>query len=164
MTADFTQEMKEQIILRLEENLPRVKKCCFMLDEEQIWIKFNENSNSVANLMLHLCGNIRQYVMHGAGGQVDVRQRDLEFSQHKTMDRAALWDTFESTIREAVLVVKGLSEKDMLEKKRVQVYDLSVIGVLVHVTEHLSYHVGQISLITKYLLNQDLGYYADVEL
>lgn len=160
----FSQEFIEQSIFRMEENNERIKKCLAMLSEEEVWQKPNPSSNSVGNLVLHLCGNIRQWVISSLGNIEDTRQRDLEFSATGGFTKAELLEKILNTVAEANETIKNLSEAELLKKKEVQGFDYSGIGIIIHVVEHYSYHTAQIAFWTKLLKDKDLGFYADQDL
>lgn len=164
MRSRMNSDFKEQIIFRLEENVPRIKKCLELISEEELWKKPNSNLNSIGNLIIHLRGNITQYVMSSLGNKPDKRHRNQEFGTPEMMDlsdysKASLIQIFEKTISDAVQTIKNLSNHELNRLRLVQGFELTGIGILIHVCEHLSYHVGQISLLTKLYVNKDLGYY-----
>src|SRR4026209_2602342 len=72
------------------EYLPKIERCLERLTDEQIWWRANEESNSIGNLVLHLCGNARQWIISGVGGQPDARVRDTEFQQREVISRDRL--------------------------------------------------------------------------
>jgi len=158
------QEFKEQISYRLDESSRMLELCLRHLSEEDMWYRPNASSNTIANLMLHLCGNIRQYAISSLGEQADTRQRDEEFSTTGGFTKSELWNKLQMTIAEAKTVMEAASDEQMLRKRMVQGFELSGIGILLHITEHYSYHTGQIALTTKLLKNGDLGFYADLDL
>lgn len=160
MTREFTHE----ICSRLEENLPRLDKCLLQLDEKQIWWRPNENSNSIANLILHVNGNITQYILAGLGNEKDLRERDKEFKANKAFSKQELQQLTESTIQKAKSIINSLSQEQLTKEYLIQGFSLNGISACVHVTEHLSYHVGQIALLTKIIKNLDLGFYAGFDL
>ena len=157
-------EFKEQSIIRIKENPPRIKKCLDRLSEKEVWQKANESSNSVAVLILHLCGNIRQYAISSLGDQPDGRNRSEEFSTEGGKTKAELLAKLESTVEEACDIIHQQSEEQLLRVRSVQGFELSGMGIIIHVTEHLSYHTGQIAYWTKILKDDDLGFYAGVDL
>jgi uncharacterized damage-inducible protein DinB len=118
----------------------------------------------VGNLVLHLCGNVRQWIISTLRGDADHRQRDREFSEQGPIAREELLQLLDSTMNTALEVIDGLDEERLLKTYRVQAYEPTGVGVVVHVTEHFSYHVGQITLHTKLLLDVDTGYYSGVDL
>ncbi len=155
---NLIRETKRRI---LEESIPRIKKCLASLSEQEIWFKPNEHSNSVGNLILHLCGNVTQWIGSGLGKLPDNRLRDLEFSEKGPLPTATLilaLDQLEPLINESL---HKITEDDLLNLHDVQVYQETGISVLVHVVEHFSYHTGQIAFFTKWLKNMDLAFYPE---
>lgn len=146
---------------RLLENIPRIDKCLNLLSEAQVWQRPNPASNSIGNLILHLSGNIQQWIISSIGGKTDIRVRDAEFAATEGHTKAELLAIISDTIQNAVKTISTLNENDLLQLKSVQGYDYSALGNILHVVEHLSYHVGQIAYWTKVLEGQDLGFYAD---
>jgi uncharacterized damage-inducible protein DinB len=161
---NFSKEFIEQSIFRMEENNVRIEKCLAMLNEEEIWKKPNPSSNSVGNLILHLCGNIRQYIVSSLGKTEDSRMRDKEFSATGGFPKKELLGKILGTVEEANHTLKGLNGADLIARKSVQGYDLSGIGIIIHVVEHYSYHTAQIAFWTKLLKDKDLGFYTDQDL
>jgi uncharacterized damage-inducible protein DinB len=160
----FEIEFKKQSLLRLNENAPRIKKCLEMLDEEYIWRKSNSETNSIGNLILHLCGNIRQYAISSLAEKPDERDRNSEFENKHSLSKEELIQRLNSTVFEASQVIQSLTEADLLRVRPVQCFEMSGIGVIIHVVEHFSYHTGQIALLTKLAIEKDLGFYADANL
>ena len=160
----FTTEFRKQSVIRLNENTPRIEKCLALLTEDQVWQQPNASSNSIANLILHLCGNITQYAISSLGQQPDIRQRSLEFSTTEGYDKATLLSKLQSTVAQASQVIENCKEEELLRLRNVQGFDLTGIGIIIHVVEHYSYHTGQIALWTKLLRDQDLGFYAGMDL
>jgi len=157
-------EFITQSVQRIEINLPRIEKCLNELDEEEIWLRPNYPSNSVGNLILHLCGNITQYIISSIGGMDDNRRRDEEFSAEGGLTKTELLDKITGVINSAIEIIKNMSEDDLLKVSNVQVYELSGIAKIIHVTEHLSFHTGQIVFWTKLLKEKDLGFYKGTKL
>lgn len=157
----FIGDVKRRLIT---ESLPRILKCLDELSIEEIWHKQNENTNSVGNLVLHLCGNVRQYILSGIDGQEDIRERDLEFSERGPIDKSILKDKVSQLMKEVNLALDRISAEDMTRDVGVQGFDENVTAILIHVTEHFSYHVGQITFYTKFIKDLDTGYYAGLDL
>ena len=164
MTNTFTKEFIEQSIYRIEENTHRITKCLEEIDEIEIWKSANENSNSIGNIILHLCGNIRQYAISALGETKDIRERDKEFSTKTGYTKTELLNKLTHTIAEASGIIKNIDENRLTKIYSVQGFNLSGIGIIIHVTEHYSYHTGQIAFWTKQLKNKDLGFYAGINL
>ena len=152
----FLEEVNRRLF---DENFPRLKQCLGELSEEEIWYKPNISSNSVGNLVLHLQGNVRQWVIVGLGGAEDSRQRQKEFDTEGPIATNQLLSDLELLIKEVRHVLNKVAVTDLLEVREVQCYQESGLSILVHVVEHFSYHVGQISYIVKMLKNKQLGYY-----
>ena len=162
--SKFSKSFLKEAIHFIELNPPRIKNCLDRLSEEQVWQKPNAVSNSIANLILHLCGNITQYVISSLGHTPDIRQRDLEFSTSTGYSKADLLDRIEQVTKAAIEVLKHTRKKELYRIRNVQGFEMTGIAIVIHVTEHYSYHVGQIALLTKILVEQELGFYADSDL
>ena len=162
--STLVQEFIEQSILRLNENTPKIEKCLSILNEEEVWKRPNDASNSIGNLILHLCGNITQYIISSLGGNEDIRKRDLEFSTPGGFTKKMLLDKLKSTIDEAIVVLNNLKETDLLKIRSVQGFEYTGMASVIQVVEHYSYHTGQIIFWTKLLKDMDLGFYAGIDL
>jgi len=145
-------------------NLERIERCLEELTEEEVWVRPNGNSNSVGNQLLHLEGNIRQWIVHGLGGMVDTRARSKEFAATGGRSKTELQQHLATVITEAKAVVSELTEAEMTRERPVQAYVHDGIFILLHVIEHLSYHTGQIIFWTKAVKNVDLDFYGDTDL
>jgi len=148
----------------IEEGLTRIKHCVSHLNETELWKQENENTNSVGNLIMHLQGNVRQYVVSGIGMQKDTRTRDSEFDPHNIKASEQIINELEQTLLESVQVINKLELENLTEDRKVQGFDETVLSIIIHVIEHFSYHVGQVTFITKQMKNIDTGYYADLDL
>lgn len=161
---NIAEEFKEQSIYRIKESHTRIIACLDLLDDSQIWFKPNSALNSMGNLVLHLCGNITQYIISTLGGAPDHRNRDAEFAATGGKTKDELKAMFNKVIEQTILCINAASKADLTTLKKVQVYELTGVGIILHVTEHLSYHTGQIAFLTKLLLEKDLGFYAGLDL
>src|SRR5215216_5774476 len=139
--------------------LPKIERCLEKLTDEQIWWRANEESNSIGNLILHLCGNARQWIICGVGGQPDNRNRDAEFAQRGVIARDELLTLLRSTLSEVEYTLRTLDPSILLEHRKIQGNDVELLYAIFHVTEHFSMHAGQIFLITKLLTATDLRFY-----
>ena len=134
------------------------------LDEKDIWFRQNDHLNSIGNMILHLCGNIRQYIISSLGGAPDIRQRDIEFSTEDGFTKTELTEKLLNTIDEAGSVIARANEENLLYHRVVQGTSYTGVAIIIHVTEHYSYHTGQIVFLTKLFKNVDMGFYAGVDL
>jgi len=157
-------EFKGQARLRIEECLEKIRGCLELLEETTFWKRPNASSNSAGNLLMHLTGNIRQYMLSGLGGAPDMRQRELEFQTPPAHDRAGVTSEFFQVVEKALELLQALPEEALLEKKTVQGFNLTGLGIVLHVVEHLSYHTGQIAYLTKLKTDKDLGFYRGIDL
>ena len=146
-------------VRRLRQTAGRIEDCLGRLTDEEIWARQTENENSVANLVLHLSGNVRQWIIGGVGGQPDIRERDTEFAARGGAAKADLAKLLRDTVENAAKVIETLPAGQLPEEITVQGYNLSVLEAIYHVVEHFSGHTGQIIFATKLLTGEDLGYY-----
>ena len=138
--------------------LPRILFCVECLQSEQIWWRPNEVSNSVGNLVLHLTGNVGQWIISGLGGVPDVRRRELEFSQRGPLPRRLLVSRLRKTVEEACGVLRKLSPEDLARVYTIQKFQVTGVEAVLDVAEHFSHHAGQIILLTKLLAGKDLKF------
>ena len=164
MEEGFIKEFIAQALYRIDENTKKVTACLNEIEEAEVWRRPNENLNSVGNLILHLCGNIRQYAVSSLGNRKDDRDRDKEFSAHGGHSRSELIQRLSTTIEEAKNIIQRINPEELLREKQEQGYTFSGIDIIIHFIEHYSYHTGQIIFWTKFLRNKDLGFYSGVDL
>lgn len=157
-------ETGQEFILRarhhlVEDFLPKIERCLERLTDDQIWWRPNEQSNSIGNLVLHLCGNARQWIVCGVGGAADARNRDAEFAQRDVVPRAELHSLLSRTLRDVDETLRGCNPNELLERRTIQGSDVSVLEAIFHVVEHFSMHTGQTLMLTKMLTGSDLKFY-----
>ncbi|GAB5520280.1 MAG: hypothetical protein RhofKO_25310 [Rhodothermales bacterium] len=143
----------------MDEYLPKLERCLDQLSEDEVWWRPNEASNSVGNLILHLAGNIRQWVIAGVGQQADVRQRQAEFDEAGPVPTEALRLILRQTLTEVDATLAAVAPASLLEPRSIQGYDVSVFEAIYHAVEHFSTHVGQVVYITKLWRAADLKFY-----
>lgn len=146
-----------------EDFLPKIERCLDVLTDEQIWWRANAQSNSIGNLVLHLCGNARQWIVCGVGGAAGARDRDAEFAQREVIPREELTVLLKGTLRDVDATLSQVDSARLLESRTIQGLDVSVLDSILHVVEHFSMHTGQIILLTKLLTSGDLRFYEFVE-
>lgn len=156
--------LAESVRHMCDVSVGRIRKCLATVNEEEIWRRPNASTVSIGNLVLHLCGNVRQYIMSGMGGAADTRSRDDEFGETGPVPRATLVQKLDQILSEAREVLDKLTEDDLLGSKTIQGFDLNGLGAILHVVEHFSYHTGQIGFAVKLLKDQDLKYYEGYDL
>ena len=143
-----------------ESMWPRLEEALQPLNHDQIWWRPNEASNSIGNLLLHLNGNVRQWILSGMDGIEWERNRDTEFDEREHLDSTVLKAQLGRTIQEAINVLNTLTEHDLLRIRKIQGYEVSGLDAVYHVIEHFAMHYGQILYIVKMLQAKDLGFYA----
>ena len=147
----------------LDENLPRIAQCVEKLEPHELWSRLSPRSNPVGNLVLHLEGNVRQWILCGIGGDPDRRDRDGEFGatmESETRSPRELVDCLRATVEEAAALVQGLGTTDLLRRGVFQGrYSETTLGAVLHVMEHFSGHAGQIYAFTKAARDEDLAFY-----
>jgi uncharacterized damage-inducible protein DinB len=144
----------------LEQFCGRIEVCVGKLSAEQVWGRGGENQNAIGNLLLHLSGNVRQWIISGIGGATDTRSRDQEFSERRSIDPAELVARLKDTVKEAEEVMRRLPAEQLMERIAVQGYDVTKLEAIFHVVEHFAGHTFQIIFATKLLTGEDLGFYA----
>jgi uncharacterized damage-inducible protein DinB len=144
---------------KLEQLHGRIQDCLARLTPEQVWTRSSDNENAVGNLVLHLSGNVRQWIGSGVAGLPDNRQRDTEFDARGGMAHGELAELLKTRVTEAAGIIHGVAPTRLTERILPQGYDVTVLEAIAHVVEHFSQHTGQIILLTKMLTGDDLGYY-----
>jgi uncharacterized damage-inducible protein DinB len=157
----FTSEIKRRLF---EESQVRLERCLNELSEADIWWRPNENSNSVGNLVLHLCGNARQWIIAGLGGASDKRSRQAEFDERGPISRVELIQKVRDVMSEIDEVLDRLKPEDLARPIVVQGFDETGLSILIHVVEHFSYHVGQMAYIVKAKLDKQTNFYGGINL
>jgi hypothetical protein len=160
LTALFLDFSREKL---LEEYWPRLRGCVESLSDEQVWWRPNEASNSISNLILHLDGNVRQWLVSSFNRLEDARNRPAEFSEQRVIPAAALLDKLGATMNDASEVLAQLTESDLLTIFQIQGYTVTGLGAVYQVLEHFGMHYGQIVYITKLVRASDLGFYRELD-
>lgn len=142
-----------------DEYLPKIERCLERLNDEQVWRRAGDNSNSIGNLLLHLEGNVRQWVVSGIGGAKDTRQRDGEFAARESATSEALIERLRATLLEADAALARIDPDALAEHRIIQGKQVSILEAVFHAVEHFSGHTGQIILLTKMLTGDDLAFY-----
>lgn len=140
------------------EYVPKIRRCLDLLDRSDVWWRPNEASNSVGNLLLHLSGNTRQWIVSGVGGAEDVRRRSREFGRSEG-DPERLFLELRDTVEEARGVLDDLDPAVLHEEQTIQGQRVTALEAVCHVVEHFSMHTGQIVYVTKLRTGRDLEFY-----
>ena len=145
---------------RLARYCDRIEICVGKLTPDQIWMRGAETQNAAGNLILHLTGNVRQWILSGVGGEPDTRIRDEEFAARGGADPEELKRGLRETVDAAVAVIRSLPPARLTERTTIQGHDANLFEAIFHVVEHFSGHASQIIFITKMLTGEDLGFYS----
>ena len=164
MSADSASQLFLEFSRRklLEQYWPRMRKAVESLSDEQIWWRPNEASNSIGNLLLHLNGNVGQWLVASFNKLEDKRNRPTEFSATGDLSAADLLDRLGHTLNEAEKVLNRLTESELLATWQIQGYTVSGLAAVYQVVEHFGLHYGQVVYITKMQEGRDLGFYKDL--
>jgi uncharacterized damage-inducible protein DinB len=152
-TADeFAAAVMAEAAHELANALARIKHCVDQLTDEQLWHRPDESQNSIANLVLHLSGNLRQWVIAGLGGAADVRDRPAEFAQRGGRSRDELWNLLEATVAESQQVLRRLTADELLRVRRIQSYEVTGLRAFFDTVPHFRGHAQEIVFRTRLLL------------
>jgi len=160
----MTMEVGEAFIRRSRaylagDYLPKIRLSLEVLAGEDLWWRPNPASNSIGNLILHLVGNVRQWVVTGIGGAPDIRKREEEFLAREGLSGPELLARLEAAVASADEVLSRLRPEELLEARVIQGMEVSVLDALYHAVEHFSTHTGQILYLTKLRTGRDLGFW-----
>jgi hypothetical protein len=145
-----------------EHYWPRLRTCVESLNAAQVWWRPNASSNSIGNLILHLSGNVRQWLVVSFNRQADDRNRPTEFSAEDGMSAGQLLEKLGATMNDAAEVLARLTEADLIASYEIQGYHVSGLEAIYQVVEHFGLHYGQIAYISKSLSGRDLGFYREL--
>lgn len=146
----------------LEQYWPRLRECVQSLTDEQVWWRPNDSSNSIGNLVLHLNGNVQQWLVGSFSHAEDKRNRPAEFNEREVIPATELLDRLARTMQEASEVLSRLKEEELTAEYAIQGYNISGLEAVYQVVEHFGLHYGQIVYITKLLRDTDMGFYREL--
>ena len=136
--------------------LPKIERALEGLGAEEVWWRPNEASNSIGNLLLHLCGNVSQWIIGGVGGREFERQRQQEFDERRLIPARELVSRVRQVLAEADEVLANVDAETLLSTRRIQGYEVSVLEAVYHVVEHFGMHAGQVIYLSKMRGGRDL--------
>jgi len=157
--AALTHEFLRISRREFQTNLEKIEKAAAKLTVEQVWARKHEQENSIGNLLLHLAGNVRQWIICGVGGVADDRDRDAEFDQRESIEPEKLLNRLRETLQEADSTLAAAEDLDLLEKRRIQVFEVTLMQAIYHCVEHFAGHAGQIIWVAKNVSGEDMGFY-----
>jgi len=164
MDLQWVIDFKENALYRIDESTRMIQVAFQKIDDTHVWQRPNNASNSIGNQILHLCGNMTQYVISSLGEQEDTRNRDAEFNTTEGFTKEILLEKLISTVKTVKETIESAKEEQLLKKRDVQGFHFSGMGCVIHAVEHYSYHTGQIAFWVKTLVNSPLGFYDGLDL
>ena len=159
MTDQLQKVFLDYSATKLRQLTTRIETCVGKLNATQIWTRSSENENAPGNLILHLTGNVRQWIISGVGGAADHRERDAEFNARSGAGSAELAARLRATVEEAAEIISRQTAAQLERRITVQNYELTVFEAIYHVVEHFAGHTGQIIFVTKFMTGEDMGFY-----
>jgi uncharacterized damage-inducible protein DinB len=141
----------------------KIRAAVEAMPADRLWWRPNESANSVGNLLLHLSGNVRQWIVSGVGGAPDVRRRSMEFAARGGANVAGMLDGLDATLREVDAVLRALTPSELQERRTIQGRETTVFEALYHVVEHFSGHTYQIVYAAKLLTPGAIKFYDDAD-
>lgn len=159
LAALFLQFSRKKL---LEQYWTRLRSCVEQLTDEQIWWRPNPACNSVGNLLLHLNGNVTQWIVASFNRLDDKRDRPAEFKEHDQPSGKVLLDRLGTTLDEVAKVFARLTPEELAATYHIQAYTVKGLDAVYQVVEHFGMHYGQILYITKTLRGEDLGFYREL--
>jgi uncharacterized damage-inducible protein DinB len=146
-------------IEKLRRSGSRIEDCVGRLNHDQIWTRNADNVNSVGNLVLHLCGNVRQWIGYGIGDLADQRDRDGEFAARGGLNPKELAERSRKTVSDAIDIIGHFDSARLTDKVTIQNMEVTKMEAIYQVVEHFAQHTGQIIFVTKMLTGDDMGYF-----
>jgi uncharacterized damage-inducible protein DinB len=149
---------------QLEMLSGRIVACLDKLDDAQVWFRAAGHENAVGNLVLHLCGNVRQWIGIAAGDLADIRQRDAEFNAEGGLSRDELKERLQTTVKLATVLLGSADAAKLARLVRIQNYEVTGLEAIFNSVQHFGQHAGQIIFITKNLTATEMGFYRHLSL
>jgi hypothetical protein len=150
MTAD---ELASAVGIEAAEELTnalgKINHCLGQLNDAQVWWRSQPSPNSIGNLLLHLCGNLRQWIVAGLSGAADVRDRPAEFAEHGPIPKDDLLRKLDTVVSEAKEVLGRLTARQLLEARRVQGFDVTGLAAIFSSIPHFRGHTREIIHLTR---------------
>ena len=159
MSADIFLEKSRYYLAT--EYPSKIRLATASLSRDDVWRRANTESNSIGNLILHLAGNVRQWIVSGLGGAPDARDRASEFSATDGPDIGELLDLLDSAVGDADKVIAPLRQSDLSKACEIQGRETTIMAAIYHVVEHFSMHTGQIVMLAKSYSPASVRFYED---
>lgn len=132
-----------------DDAIRKLRFCIGQLSEDQLWWRPSESMNSVGNLVLHLCGNVRQWVVSGVGGVPDRRNRPQEFAHREQLSADQLGEMLTDISGEFRQTLEQVSEAELIRMRTVQGYNVSGLQAVIESVAHFRGHTQEITHMTR---------------
>jgi hypothetical protein len=144
---------------QLEESAAKVEHCLAQLSESQLWWRPTPSQNSIGNLVLHLCGNVRQWIISGVGGAPDVRDRPREFAADIRLPKCELQRVLHACIAEAVAALSKADSDTLISSRRIQGFERTGLSAVLHSICHFQGHTQEIISLTRQQLGDEYRFH-----
>lgn len=148
-TDELAAAVGRAAVQELDNARSRIRHCLDQLTDDQVWWRCGPQLNSIGNLILHLCGNVRQWIVAGIGGVADTRDRPAEFTERGPIPKAALLSRLDAVVDEANEVLIRLTALQLLEDRRIQEFDVTGLGAIFDSIPHFRGHTQEIIHLTR---------------
>jgi hypothetical protein len=128
----------------LESARKRIEHCLGQLNDDQVWRRSQPSLNSIGNLILHLCGNVRQWIVAGIGGASDIRNRPAEFAEQGPIPKEELIGRLEAVVEEAMRILAGVDARQLEGVRRIQGFDVTGVAAIFDSVPHFRGHTQEI--------------------
>jgi uncharacterized damage-inducible protein DinB len=154
MNTNLAATVGRELAEELASAMSRIRHCVDQLSDEQLWQRTSEERNSIGNLLLHLAGNVRQWIISGVGGTPDRRNRPAEFAHRDFVPKAQLLTALQTTLDEASAVLQSTTTEDWLRARRVQSFDVTGLAAAISSVAHFRGHTQEIIHMTRDFLGE----------
>jgi hypothetical protein len=142
----------------MKQYWPRVQRCVEELSNDDLWWRAHDTNNSVGNLILHLTGNLRQFILAAVGGAPDTRNRVQEFAEREHLSKEQLMQRLSSALVESDRVLAEFDPVRLLTLTKILDRERPYLEVIATVVEHFALHVGQMIYIAKMRTGKELKF------
>jgi hypothetical protein len=151
-TSEWSRVLGTAATVELQQAAKKIAHCLNQLTDSQVWWRPDDSQNSIGNLILHLCGNLRQWVVSGLGGAQDMRDRPREFSERRSIPRTELLSRLDAAVTEATTILSGISAAEWLRVRRIQGFEVTGVAAIFDTVPHFRGHTQEIIFRTRLLL------------
>lgn len=153
-SADIADAVIAEVRRNFKQSMSRIEHCVDQLTDHQLWWRPREDMNSIANLMLHLSGNVRQWIVSGIGGKPDVRNRPAEFGDRSLRSKQQVLKILRDTLADVDSTLAKLGPDDLLKPRHIQGHDETVLSAMLHTVTHFQGHTQEIIHMTREQLGE----------